>query len=129
MRLLIPKGLAGSAARITRKPRPFLKTPNQSVQNNSWLYFPHRKSEQQIAPAKSQVQGHYVRDSGSLPYTHFRREPDRDFLRQVEYYESDDYLPPAPAPAPAQKRTERVPRSSQLVHDGNEYSTPPDSDR
>ena len=71
-----------------------------------------------------------MRDGNTLPYTHFRRDvPERDFLRQEEYYESDEYLPPAPAPAPPHKGAERVPRSSQYANDGNEYSTPPESDR
>ena len=89
-----------------------------------------RKSERQIVPTKSQVHGHYLRNSSTaLPYTHFRRDiPDRACMRQEEYYiDSDDYL--SPAPAPPHTRVERVPESSQWAQDGKGYSTPPDSDR
>ena len=95
-----------------------------------YFYFICRKSERQIVPTKSQVHGHYLRNSSTtLPYTHFRRDiPDRACMRQEEYYiDSDDYL--SPAPAPLHTRVERVPESSQWAQDGNEYSTPPDSDR
>ena len=108
----------------------FLKIQSQCIRMTQCFYFICRKSERQIVPTKSQIQGHYLRNSSTtLPYTHFRRDiPDRACMRQEEYYvDSDDYM--SPAPAPPHTRVDRVPESSQWAQEGNEYSTPPDSDR
>ena len=96
-----------------------------------------RKVENQVAPARSEVQARYETEETALPYTHYRRDPtslqhqtDRNFLRREEYYaeDGDVYLPPAPPPP--HRSIQKTPKSAEwMAPEEDGYSVPPDSDR